>query len=75
MNPKDAWNYYHRGICYRNLGQHEKSIEDHSKAIELDPDNAHAYYNRGLSYRELGEHEKAKADHIKADELHKKIPF
>ena len=42
LDPEFAMAYYHRGICYRNLGQHEKSIEDHSKAIELDPDNAHA---------------------------------
>jgi len=71
LNPKDAWNYYHRGICYRNLGQHEKAIEDNSKVIELDPDNAYAYKNRGLSYEVLEEYEKAKADRAKAEELEK----
>ena len=35
--PYDSLKYYVRGLIYTKLGQHEKAIEDYSRAIELNP--------------------------------------
>jgi len=49
--------------------EHDKTIADSSKAIELDPEFALAYGTRGLAYYHKGEYDKAMADFNKAVEL------
>ena len=61
--------YNNSGFSYAELGEHEKAIEDYSKAIELNPKNAAVYNNRGISYRKLEEYKKAIEDYSKAIEL------
>ena len=45
------------------------TIEDYTKAIELNPDDAEAYHNRGAAYYDLGNLELAIKDYTKAIEL------
>ncbi|RCV65314.1 Tetratricopeptide (TPR) repeat protein, partial [Methanophagales archaeon] len=68
LNPV-AEAYYNRGIAYAGLSQHERAIEDYSKAIELNLNLAEAYYNRGTAYAELNQHKWAIEDYSKAIEL------
>lgn len=42
-----------RGLCYREIGQIENSIEDFLKACELKKDDANAQYNLGLNFLEI----------------------
>ena len=51
--------YYSRGISYAELGDHQKAIDDYSKAIEVDPQYAIAYCNRALSHAKLNNHQQA----------------
>ena len=64
-----AVTYNNRGNAYDEIKQHERAIEDYSKAIELNPNLAGAYYNRGVAYHEIKQHEKAIEDYNKAIEL------
>jgi tetratricopeptide (TPR) repeat protein len=40
--------YFELGVCYRQLGDLEKSLEAYDKHLELDPTNADSAYNSGL---------------------------
>ena len=42
--------YNNRGVGYKNKALYDLSIEDYSKAIELEPGYALAYKNRGNAY-------------------------
>ncbi|KAF5434593.1 Tetratricopeptide (TPR) repeat containing protein, partial [Candidatus Methanophagaceae archaeon] len=64
--------YYNRGNAYGKLKQHEKAIEDYSKAIELDLKYADAYNNRGNAYDDLKQYKRAIGDYNKAIELNPK---
>lgn len=52
--------YFHRGICYRKVGQLKSSIENLRQAVALDPGNAEAHNHLGLSHIEGGEFELAR---------------
>lgn len=41
---------FHRGNCYRNIKQYEKSIDDLKKACDIVREDAPAHNNLGLSY-------------------------
>jgi regulator of sirC expression with transglutaminase-like and TPR domain len=45
------------------LGDLGKALQDHTKAIELNPNLAEGYYNRGTAYRRLGDPEHAIHDY------------
>ena len=47
--------YSNRGAAYVNKKDYDRSIADHTKAIELDPNYAAAYYNRVQSGRRLSQ--------------------
>lgn len=49
--------------------EHDRTMADYDKAIELNPDNADAYCERGDFYYEAGEYDKAAIDYDKAIEL------
>ena len=59
-------------IAYFKSGEHQKAIDDYSKAIELNPQYAYAYYNRGIAHNDLGEHQKAIDDYYQAGILNLK---
>ncbi len=56
----DEWT--ERGVGYCNLGLYNKSVQCHTKAIELNPRDAEAYNNRGTAYAKLGDIRKAIED-------------
>jgi len=68
--PDYAPAYLYRAKAHRHLKQYEKSLQDHSKAIELDPKDARSWTGRGAIYcDDLAHYDKALADFNKAIEL------
>ncbi len=61
--------YYNRGANYGRKGEHDRALEDYSKAIELKPDYADAYHDRGVTYGRKGEYDRALENFSKAIEL------
>eukprot|EP01012_Entosiphon_sulcatum_P018248 TRINITY_DN2298_c1_g1_i2.p1 TRINITY_DN2298_c1_g1~~TRINITY_DN2298_c1_g1_i2.p1 ORF type:complete len:376 (+),score=63.31 TRINITY_DN2298_c1_g1_i2:328-1455(+) len=62
--------YYHsRGICFRNMGKLEDSVNDFTHAIHLEPNNGMFWYNLGLTYYDMGDKEQAIAAYTKALDL------
>jgi tetratricopeptide (TPR) repeat protein len=61
--------YYERGNNYMASGEHQKAIEEYTKAIELDSAYAVFYLSRGLSYYKSGDRQKAIDDYNKTIEL------
>lgn len=57
------------GNCYKELGELEKSMEYHSRAIEEDPKNHYAYVNKGIVCRLMGDFDEAAKLYSKALEL------
>lgn len=53
-SPNDAENYLTRARIYNTIGEYQKSLEDHNKAIELKPNNYSYYYSRGQNYYNMG---------------------
>jgi tetratricopeptide (TPR) repeat protein len=45
----------HRGVVLRGLGEVQRALEDHNRAIELDPEFAPAYAQRGGDRLAMGE--------------------
>ncbi len=68
LDSSDHRAYINRGSLYREEGNHEKAIEDFSKAIEA-CNCYEAYYNRAGVYQTLNDNEKAMADFNKSLEL------
>jgi tetratricopeptide (TPR) repeat protein len=62
QNPNDPILYDALGVIYENTGEPEKSIQNYTKALELDPDNAKILKHNGLVYYNLGVKARAKAD-------------
>ena len=59
-----------RGICYVESGNYQQSLNDLSKAIELNPKDAWIFYSaRGISYYLSGDYQRAINDFNKAIEL------
>lgn len=57
--------FYNLGIAYWALGDKKKSLENYSKAIQIDPKNAESVYARGVCYHFLNEPDKAISDYTK----------
>ena len=51
-----------RGSVKKFMGSYLESIDDYSKAIELDPKNSYLYFERGMSYEYLNQNEEALKD-------------
>jgi len=58
-----------RGSSYEQLNELDKSLEDYSHAIEVDPERLEAYANRGYVYNQKGEYRKAIDDLLRAIEI------
>src|SRR5688572_29929490 len=54
--------YGQRAICFRQLSQRDKAIEDWTQAIRWDPGNPNYYALRGDDYQSLGKTPQALAD-------------
>jgi tetratricopeptide (TPR) repeat protein len=68
--PDHALAYRHRAQAHANLKQYEKSVQDYSKAIALDPKDMLAWCGRGVVYCDrLREYDKALDDFNKVIEL------
>ena len=61
-NPADAAAWRHRGIGWRGTREWQKSIDDLTRALQLEPKNADALSLRALSREELGDLDGAIAD-------------
>ena len=55
---------------YFQTGHIDRSIDDCSKAIEIDPKESSAYTNRGAAYHVKYEFARAIADYTKSIEIH-----
>ena len=63
LRPLFASAYLHRAmICSRELGDHERGINDLTCAIACAPERAELYLRRGLIRRFHGAHDDATAD-------------
>jgi tetratricopeptide (TPR) repeat protein len=71
--PDYAPAYRYRARALAKLKQHEKSVQDLSKAIELDPREALAWSTRGAAYNELHQYDKGLGDLNKAIDLEPRI--
>ena len=68
INPDESWIYYLCAIIYSQHNQLEKSIENYTKAIELEPDK-YLYRNRAKIYMQLNKIDKAEEDLTKTLEF------
>ncbi|MEM7655584.1 MAG: tetratricopeptide repeat protein [Bacteroidota bacterium] len=62
-NRRSAENHFYQGICYFELGQHEKALRSFTWAIAIRPGVALYHDYRGRSRVEVGEFEAAMADY------------
>jgi len=65
--------YDNRGVAYGDLGQWEKTLDDFSKAISIDPNYAKAYYDRGVAYGNLEQWDMAITDFSRAISIDQKF--
>ena len=63
------------GFCYFKLKEHERSIEQFEKALEIDPGSAIDYANIGSNLREMGHKREAIRLYRIALELDPSIDF
>jgi tetratricopeptide (TPR) repeat protein len=68
QNPT-AVAYNTRGTIWNERGEHDRAIEDFSKAIRLDPSIKQFYNNRGVAWDDKAHYEEAIADYDRAIEL------
>lgn len=68
-NPVHAHDFYNRGIFYSTMLQHERAIENFTRAIELDPNVADYYRSRAVEYELLGDNDRAHEDSVFASSL------
>jgi tetratricopeptide (TPR) repeat protein len=81
QNETTAMSYNNIGNVYDDLGDYDKALEYHNKALEIrksvlgenHPDTASSYDNIGIVYRNLGDYDKALEYHFKALEIYKDI--
>ena len=71
-NKKFADKYYEQGLVFYNSMEYDRSIEDFTKALEINPidrENHKVYYMRGRSYLENRKYNEAINDFTKALEI------
>jgi tetratricopeptide (TPR) repeat protein len=56
-------------VAFDELGQFEKTIEDFTSSLMLNPKDATVYFSRALAYHKTGQHNKAIADYSRTLEL------
>lgn len=63
QKPKDAEDYYSRGLLYHEIHRSKEAIADYSRALQLRPKFRNGYLTRAMEYDEIGEHTKALEDY------------
>src|SRR5207237_3601092 len=48
--PDHAHAYYCRAMLYFRLGRYQDAVDDHSRAIDLEPKHAQAWHSRAVAY-------------------------
>jgi len=71
--PANARVYYSRANAFARFGPIDKSINDYSMAIKLDPSKFSYYNDRGFAYNQLRLYDSAKNDFLHAIELNKEL--
>lgn len=74
LDPSLTRAYNARGQIYLENGDVQKTIQDCSKSIQVNP-TVDAYYQRGEAYERLGQHQKAIADFDAAIAESRDAPF
>lgn len=69
LDKKSAAAYDSRALCYRSLGDYEKSIADYDQAILVDPANYSHYFGKYYLLTESGDEAAANEVLTKASEL------
>jgi tetratricopeptide (TPR) repeat protein len=54
INPQHSSAYFNRGLCYGQLKNFDRSIQDFDKCINIKADYSEAYYYRGLAKFDTG---------------------
>ena len=73
--PNTSGPYTRRGEAWRLQGNLQRSLDDHNKAIALNPLDGEAYNNRALTFKDLGKLAEAIADCDQAIVLNKNSDF
>jgi len=69
INPDRADAWFHRGMTWGLMGDHERAIADFNRAIAIAPGYAEAYNCRGYAHFCLGKYRRAVEDLERADRL------
>jgi serine/threonine protein kinase/Flp pilus assembly protein TadD len=72
--PKDAWDWFNRGVAHLKQGRLDKALADLNQAIKLKPKTTAFLMNRSAVHTKLGELEKALADLDEAIKLGPRFP-
>jgi tetratricopeptide (TPR) repeat protein len=54
--------HFQRGFKYQSQGDHEKSLEEYSEVVRINPEHISAYFNRGLVHYEEQRYDRAIED-------------
>ena len=68
-NPVHAHDFYNRGVFFSTMLQHERAIENFTRAIELEPGVADYYRSRAVEYELMGDNDRANQDSHYASSL------
>lgn len=71
-DPKDTWARLHRGVSWRERGEHENAVKDFDECITLDPKMGAAFRFRGSVRALRGDHAEAIEDYGEAVRLEPK---
>lgn len=61
--PNNPIYYSERGVCYLNLNQNERALEDMNQSVKLDPNYAYRYASRAFVKDKMGNIEGGIADY------------
>ena len=61
--PNNPIYYSERGVCYLNLNQNERALEDMNQSVKLDPNYAYRYASRAFVKDKMGDIEGGIADY------------
>lgn len=60
--PEHEFNYYHRGMAYKALGEYELAYKDFDRAILFNTESLNSYFERGLINLKRGKYGSAVKD-------------
>ena len=66
FEPDKAEIYHNRALVYFRRGDYKNTVDDETKAIELNPNFTAAYHNRGVAHAREERYDEAIEDYNKA---------